>query len=256
LSPFDKWPGRQIVPASEESRPSSQTIVLGEKSGTIVETRHSSTNPTPRIPARETGAVPSYKYRRNAGREPPPGRDGETNIVDLIPALRAFARTFCRDPTDADDLVQETLLKGLASIDKFEPGTRMKSWLFTIMRNTFYTNIKIYTREAPGLADCASARPISEATQEWTIRGQEVRQAIDRLPASKREILVLIGVLGVSYEEAAEICSCAVGTVKSRLNRARASILEYLGEDSSETLVESTACLAADHLASDDQRRR
>ena len=205
--------------------------------------------------AREISALPSLKFR-NPAHEVEPARVGSETIVELIPALRAFARTFCRDPSDADDLVQETLLKGLASIDKFEPGTRMKSWLFTILRNTFNTNIKAYTREAPGLMDCASSRPVSDATQEWTLRSREVREAIDRLPTSKREILVLVGVLGVSYEEAAEICSCAVGTVKSRLNRARASILEYLGEDSSETLVEPTARLPADHLDSSDQRRQ
>lgn len=189
-------------------------------------------------------------------RDDPPVSDSETDVVDLIPALRAFARTFCRDPSDADDLVQETLTKGLANLDKFEPGTRMKSWLFTIMRNSFYTRIKTYSREAPGLIDCASGRPVSEATQEWTIRGKEVDEAISRLPQQKREVLVLIGVLGLSYEETAETCSCAVGTVKSRLNRARVAILEYLGEASPQTLMEQTACLSADHLDAEDSRRR
>ncbi|UCI22618.1 sigma-70 family RNA polymerase sigma factor (plasmid) [Mesorhizobium sp. B2-1-8] len=162
----------------------------------------------------------------------------EVSIVELIPALRAFARTFCRVPDDADDLVQETLTKGLANIDKFEPGTRMKSWLFTIMRNTYYTRIKIAAREAPGLLDCASSRPISEATQEWSVQSKEVHGAIQKLPEHQREVLMLIGVLGVSYEETAEICGCAVGTVKSRLNRARANVLELLGESSLQTLME------------------
>jgi RNA polymerase sigma factor (sigma-70 family) len=188
-----------------------------------------------------------------AGRVEP---DEDINIVDLIPALRAFARTFCRDPSDADDLVQETLTKGLANLDKYERGTRMKSWLFTIMRNTFYTHAKTRLRESPGLADCASGRLISEPTQEWTVRSREVHEAINRLPPSKREVLVLIGVLGVSYEEAAEICRCAVGTVKSRLNRARATILEHLGEDSAETLVEQALHLPIDHLDPERPRRR
>jgi RNA polymerase sigma factor (sigma-70 family) len=174
----------------------------------------------------------------------------------LIPALRAFARTFCRSIPDADDLVQETLTKGLANLDKFEPGTRMKSWLFTIMRNSFYTRAKTSLREAPGLADCASGRPVSEATQEWSVRSREVHEAINRLPPAKREVLMLVGVLGVSYEEAAEVCHCSIGTVKSRLNRARASVLAYLGEDSPETLVESTACLSADHIDTDSSRRQ
>jgi RNA polymerase sigma-70 factor (ECF subfamily) len=169
------------------------------------------------------------------------------SIVNLIPALRAFARTFCRVPADADDLVQETLTKGLANLDKFEPGTRMKSWLFTIMRNTHYTRIKAAAREAPGLLDCASGRPVSQASQDWSVQSREVHQAIQKLPAHQREVLMLIGVLGVSYEETAEICGCAVGTVKSRLNRARAGVLEYLGETSSQAVVERRHPLAEDH---------
>jgi RNA polymerase sigma factor (sigma-70 family) len=168
----------------------------------------------------------------------------QLSIVDLIPALRAFARTFCRVPDDADDLVQETLTKGLANIDKFEPGTRMKSWLFTIMRNTYYTRVKAADREKPGLLDCASLIPISEATQDWSVQSKEVYRAVQKLPEHQREVLMLIGVLGVSYEETAEICGCAVGTVKSRLNRARADVLEYLGESSRQTLIEHR-----DHLS-------
>jgi RNA polymerase sigma factor (sigma-70 family) len=158
--------------------------------------------------------------------------------VDLIPALRAFARTFCSDPTDADDLVQETLARGLANLDKFEAGTRLKSWLFTIMRNAYYTRRKTYIREAPGGSECASSRPIRDATQEWTMRGKEVVTAISRLPRTHREVIVLIGVLGASYEETADICGCAVGTVKSRLNRARADLLQNLGESSPQSVIE------------------
>jgi len=99
-----------------------------------------------------------------------PHQADSRSIVDLIPALRAFARTFCRVPDDADDLVQETLAKGLANLDKFEPGTRMKSWLFTIMRNTHYTRVKVAAREAPGLLDCASGRPVSEARKTGPFR--------------------------------------------------------------------------------------
>ncbi len=104
------------------------------------------------------------------------------DLVALLPALRAFARTFCRDKTNADDLVQETLAKALSNMDQFEPGTRMKSWLFTIMRNTFYTSIKVYKRELPGLIDCIAASPATEASQEWCVRSREVQDAIARLP--------------------------------------------------------------------------
>lgn len=159
-------------------------------------------------------------------------------IVTLIPALRAFARTFCRETSEADDLVQETLTRGLAHLHQFEPGTSMKSWLFTIMRNTFYTRVRIEAREAPGVAECVSQRPAADATQEWSARGREMERAIQRLPEPQREVLMLIGVLGVSYDEAARICGCAIGTVKSRLNRARLRLLDELGETTPNSSVE------------------
>src|SRR5690554_2156116 len=109
--------------------------------------------------------APSRDVRDSAAKHP------DSEIVELIPALRAFARTFYRDVNDADDLVQETLTKGLSHLHQFEAGTSMKSWLFTIMRNTFYTRIKMAKREAPGSADCVSARPVVNATQEWSARG-------------------------------------------------------------------------------------
>ncbi|WP_390919488.1 MULTISPECIES: sigma-70 family RNA polymerase sigma factor [Neorhizobium] len=149
----------------------------------------------------------------------------------LIPALRAFARTFCRNTTDADDLVQETLMKALANLDKFEPGTKLKSWLFTIMRNTFYTRAKVLGREAPGIEENVSGDTPIEASQETTARAREVQRALQKLPPHYREVLTLVAILGESYEAAAEICDCAVGTVKSRLNRARHQILQELGED-------------------------
>lgn len=177
------------------------------------------------------------------------------SVVEIIPALRAFARTFCRDTNDADDLVQETLTKALANLDKYQEGTRLKSWLFTIMRNTFCTQIKVANRESPGDADCISAQPSIAAAQEWSIRSSEVREAIDRLPASHREVLVLIGVLGVSYEETADICGCAIGTVKSRLNRARKSVLHMLGETSAESLIEASENKFNNAAASATNRR-
>ncbi|MEZ2330678.1 sigma-70 family RNA polymerase sigma factor [Mesorhizobium sp. RCC_202] len=166
------------------------------------------------------------------------GERDDDSIVELIPALRAFARTFYQASNDADDLVQETLLKALKAFESFEPGTRLKSWMFTTMRNTFYTKIKVYTREAPAAADCVAGTLSVQATQEWSARAREVANALNKLPPHQREVLTLIGMLGISYEETAEICGCAVGTVKSRLNRARIQILEDLGEASPQTMVE------------------
>ena len=169
---------------------------------------------------------------------PDPRGDTKQLIIDLIPALRAFARTLHRHPSDADDLVQETLVKAIANIGQYEVGTRLKSWLFTIMRNTFYTRIKTYQRELPGLLECASSRPVAEPSQEWRVRSMEVDAAIRRLPEGQREVIVLVGFLGISYEEAAEICGCAVGTIKSRLGRARLRLLEELGERTSHGMFE------------------
>ncbi|MCJ8140373.1 sigma-70 family RNA polymerase sigma factor [Falsirhodobacter halotolerans] len=153
------------------------------------------------------------------------------DVLDLVPALRAYARALCKNAADADDLVQDTLVKALGNIDKFEAGSRLRAWLFTIMRNSFYTSVKIRTRETTAGEDCISATPTIDATQEWYVRGQELMAAVDRLPAHYREMLILVVMLGESYEVAASICDCAVGTVKSRVNRARQMVIEDLGVD-------------------------
>ncbi|WP_128253364.1 sigma-70 family RNA polymerase sigma factor [Falsirhodobacter deserti] len=153
------------------------------------------------------------------------------DVLELIPALRAYARSLCKNAADADDLVQDTLVKALGNIDKFEEGSRLRAWLFTIMRNTFFTSVKVKTREAPAGEDCVSSTPTSPATQEWYVRGKELMAAVDRLPSHYREMLILVVMLGESYETAAEICDCAIGTVKSRVNRARQMVIEDLGVD-------------------------
>jgi len=151
-------------------------------------------------------------------------------IIDLIPALRAFARTLCRNPTDADDLVQETLVRAINSLHQYEQGTRLKSWLFTIMRNTFITSARKYARERPGSDGCVSQLGSTPPGQDWSRALHEVEEAMQRLPQKQREIVVLVAILGVSYDEAASICGCAIGTIKSSLNRARASLLADLGQ--------------------------
>lgn len=146
---------------------------------------------------------------------------GSDNVVEMLPALQAFARTFCRNRSEADDLVQETLLRALQSFDTFTPGTRLKSWLFTIMRNAFYTQVKKNSREPLGMRFCISDSRSEVASQEWAVHANEVERAIYRLPAHQREVLVMITIDGMSYEEAAVLCGCSIGTIKSRLNRAR-----------------------------------
>jgi len=165
----------------------------------------------------------------------------EDEVVALIPALRAFARTFYVNPSDADDLVQETLTKALSKTHQFTPGTRLKSWLFTIMRNTYCTRYKIATREPTGKMYCVADQVGSLPQQEWSLRKRELVEAIHRLPPSQREVIMMIGVLGMSYKEAAEAAGCEIGTVKSRLYRARLRLLEDLGEQTGDSCTRDVA---------------
>ncbi|NDU99783.1 sigma-70 family RNA polymerase sigma factor [Pseudoroseicyclus tamaricis] len=156
--------------------------------------------------------------------------DISDDIVAFIPALRAFGRSLTRNANDADDLVQETLMKAIGAAHSFKPGTNLRAWLFTIMRNTFYTNANRARRETTGAADCVSGLVTTPDTQEWSVRGRELMEAVDRLPHQFREMLILVVMLGESYEQSAVICNCAVGTVKSRVARARAMVIEDLGD--------------------------
>ncbi|PZR01028.1 MAG: RNA polymerase subunit sigma [Cereibacter sphaeroides] len=149
----------------------------------------------------------------------------------MIPRLRAYARALTRDVTDADDLVQETLMKALANIDSFQRGTMLRAWLFTIMRNTFYTNATRRARERPGAEDCVSGTLTVMPEHDRYIQGRRLMEEIARLPEHYREMLVLVVMLGETYEDAAALCGVAVGTVKSRVNRARHMIIEAIGED-------------------------
>lgn len=153
------------------------------------------------------------------------------DVIELLPALRAFSRTFYRSQFNRDDLVQETVMKALSSIDSFTPGTQLKSWLFTIMRNSFCTQLKKATREAPGKTECIADNRSVQPSQEWTLRTREVEAAIYKLPVDHRKVLILIGIDGVTYDEAAHICNCNLGTIKSRLHRARSSLYHSLSDD-------------------------
>ncbi|WP_312366965.1 sigma-70 family RNA polymerase sigma factor [Ensifer sp.] len=145
----------------------------------------------------------------------------EDQVVDLIPALKAFARTFVSSAHEGDDLVQETLVRALRSIHRFEPGTNLKSWLFTIMHNAFRTQYKLRKREAPGVIDCADMPIPMEPSQEWKILNKDLRNALASLSPEHRDVLILVAGYGLSYKEASDVCGCAIGTIKSRLNRAR-----------------------------------
>lgn len=145
----------------------------------------------------------------------------EIELLEHLPALRNFARRFHSSPTDVDDLVQETYAKAIANAEKFQQGTRLRSWLFTIMRNTFCTKFGLTRREDVGLADDTALQVSVPATQEWSLRGQELERAISDLPDHHREAIEMIFIDCLSYEDAAQRCGCALGTMKSRVNRAR-----------------------------------
>ncbi|TAJ70453.1 MAG: sigma-70 family RNA polymerase sigma factor [Phenylobacterium sp.] len=152
-------------------------------------------------------------------------------VVGMIPALRAFAWSLSHNGSDADDLVQDTLIKAWSNRDKFEPGTNLRAWLFTILRNTYYTNVLRRRREVRDeLGEYASTLQ-TPPTQDWSVAMRALQTALQQLPAEHREALILVGAAGLSYEEAAEICGCALGTIKSRVNRARARLLKIMDAD-------------------------
>jgi RNA polymerase sigma-70 factor (ECF subfamily) len=156
----------------------------------------------------------------------------ENEIVNCTPALHAFARRFARSQDDINDLVQETLVKALNSIHLYQPGTALKSWLFTIMRNTFCTGYRRKLREPIGREQCiieVAAAP----SQEWSLRKQELRKALCQLSSDRRQALLLVA-FGTTYEETAKICGCRIGTVKSRVNRARHDLVKVLGSQQPE----------------------
>jgi len=149
-------------------------------------------------------------------------------LTDVVPHLRAFARGLCGRPDMADDLVQETLLKAWAAQDRFEPGTSMRAWTFVILRNAYLTDMR--RNRFRGEYDETVAERIltAPAGQEHPIHLSDIHRALLTLPPERREALLLVGAGGFSYEEAAQICGCAVGTIKSRVGRARAALASMI----------------------------
>lgn len=151
-------------------------------------------------------------------------------IIELLPALRNFAHRFYKQDSDVDDLVQDTVTKALGNLDKFQEGTRLKSWLFTIMRNTFATRYLVGKRTITGLDDMIGIEPSQQPSQEWVLRGHELQEAFKALPQCYRPAAQIILLEGASYEDAAVLMGCKVGTVKSRVNRARALLANKMGD--------------------------
>jgi len=155
-------------------------------------------------------------------------KDFKQELTQVVPHLRAFARGLCGRADMADDLVQEALLKAWAAQDRFEPGTSMRAWTFVILRNAYLTDMRrnrFRGEYDEGVAERILTAP---ASQEEPIHLSDMHRALLTLPAERREALLLVGAGGFSYEEAAQICGCAVGTIKSRVGRARAALTDML----------------------------
>ena len=157
------------------------------------------------------------------------------DLLASIPNLRAFAVSLAGNSERADDLVQETLMKAWAKFDTFQEGTNLRAWLFTILRNEFYSQVRKRGREVEDAEGSYAARLASQPAQIGHMDMSDFREALAQLPADQREALILVGASGFSYEEAAEICDCAVGTIKSRVSRARTRLAELLSLEMGET---------------------
>jgi RNA polymerase sigma-70 factor (ECF subfamily) len=157
-------------------------------------------------------------------------------MLDAIPHLRAFAISLSGDVTHADDLVQTALMRGLEHLDKFQPGTSMQAWLFTILRNHFYTEIRRRRREVQDPDGVMVGNLATIPEQGARLDFNDMQSALARLSVEQREALLLVGAEGLSYEEAASICGTTLGTIKSRISRARTRLAELLDLEPEEDL--------------------
>ncbi len=154
----------------------------------------------------------------------------KADLVALIPQMRAFARTLCRDATFAEDLAQDALARAWRCRASYEPGTNLKAWVFMILRNGFYSHTRRSWRSCELDPEVAASTLVAVTNPTGALELNDLRRAMNMLPDDQREALILIGAAGLSYEEAAETCGVAIGTVKSRVSRARSRLAEILEE--------------------------
>ena len=167
---------------------------------------------------------------KNANRSPADDEAFKRELVKLIPHLRAFARTLAGEPAGADDLAQDAMMKAWDARNSFQMGTNMKAWTFMILRNQFYSEKRRSWRQSQLDQEAAERTLVAVDDPEAPVALDELRLSLAMLPAEQREALVLVGAGGFAYEEAAEICNCAVGTVKSRVSRARRALHAILDD--------------------------
>jgi len=162
--------------------------------------------------------------------------DPKQELITHLPALRAFALSLTRNRSIADDMIQDTVLKAWTNMGRFKPGTNMRAWLFTILRNNYYSSRRKLGREVADVDNIFSANLSVKPDHDGRLQMMDFKVAFDQLADEHREALVLVGASGFSYEEAAEMCGVAPGTMKSRVNRARAKIATLLQLDSNDVL--------------------
>jgi len=154
-----------------------------------------------------------------------------TGVVDCIPHLRAFARSLTSNRDLADDLVHDAIVRALNAASQYTPGTNFKAWIFTILRNLYFNEGRKRLSRFTSIDDLGANEPASLPSQEATLEFCDFRRAFWRLGPDQREVLILVGASGMNYEEAARVCGCAVGTIKSRVSRARRDLKSLLGGD-------------------------
>ncbi|WP_414474263.1 sigma-70 family RNA polymerase sigma factor [Microvirga sp. M2] len=160
----------------------------------------------------------------------------KTQMLAAIPHLRAFAISLCGNIDRADDLVQGALLKGLSNLDKFQPGTSMQAWLFTILRNDFLTQARRRKREVEDPEGAWAEKVAVMPEQGARLDFADMLKALSQLPLDQREALLLVTAEGLTYEDAARICGTNIGTIKSRINRARRRLTELMNFDAQDDL--------------------
>jgi RNA polymerase sigma-70 factor (ECF subfamily) len=154
-----------------------------------------------------------------------------TALLEAVPHLRAFARSLTRNRDQADDLVNDTIVRAIAASNQFTPGTNFRAWVFTILRNLFYNQGRRGRAKFSSIDDLFIDEPAELASQEASLEFCDFRRAFWQLPEHHREALILVGASGLNYEDAARICGCQVGTMKSRVSRARTELRRMLEDD-------------------------
>jgi RNA polymerase sigma-70 factor (ECF subfamily) len=167
--------------------------------------------------------------------------DPRDELVEHLPALRAFALSLTRNGATADDMVQDTIVKAWTNIEKFTVGTNMRAWLFTILRNTYYSSRRKVKREVADVDGVLTEAMAEKPAHDGRLQLDDFWKAFEKLPDEQRETLILVGASGFSYEEAAATCGVAVGTIKSRANRGRKRLAElmHLREDEAVELTDN-----------------